>query len=243
MKKKLLLINNSSSSRPSLVLCFNDALKEMEENDRKLAASYYHGGGYWDGFYDDYDEDTMGEMMGFDGFRNGELNDAYQTRRERLLKDFGFSSVKKGKTKGTLRTITHPATSSKRGCRGGSNKKNKYGNNSNLENTDSYLFDDYKNIMFYNDYEDNGKKKTFYSLKDFDLFLESEGIHVDKATYNKLIAESVLHCSINPRDYYCNGEKNLIASSSYSFLYNRCSQLEYGDYHSSYDDEDDYLYD
>ena len=104
--------------------------------------------------------------------------------------------------------------SSKRGKRG-----SKKGKSIPLYSDDNFLYDsDEVTIYFYRDINDPDKKEIFYSLYDFNEYLDGEGIYVSEYETKEIMKRCITHCCVDP---YLRGVKNepwLISDSSYGSL-------------------------
>lgn len=153
-----------------------------------------------DSWYDDWDDygDYYGD--GYDYFFDGVGYPGYHQKKKSSI---GNVSVKKQK---------------KRGKRG-SGKKSKcvpLYNNINSEILSDNLYDnDEVTIYFYRDINDPDNKEIFYSLYDFNEFLDSEGIYVSQYETRQLLNRSISHCCI---DSSFGGEPWLLSDSSYGGL-------------------------
>lgn len=93
-----------------------------------------------------------------------------------------------------------------------SKKKNRYNRN-----------DDDKLIYYYSDIDSpSGNTKVFYSVYDFDKFLDEEGIFVSDDEIDNLLSRDVSHCCIDPKSYE-SGRLSLITDTSYGNLRWECA--------------------
>ena len=78
-------------------------------------------------------------------------------------------------------------------------------------------FDDNKKIYYYSDMNNpDDNVSTFYSVFDFDRFLDEEGISVNESDIQSLLNRSVSHCCINP---FVKDRLELMTDSSFGGLH------------------------
>lgn len=78
-------------------------------------------------------------------------------------------------------------------------------------------FDDDKKIYYYSDMNNpDDNVSTFYSVFDFDRFLDEEGISVNESDIQSLLNRSVSHCCINP---FVKDRLELMTDSSFGGLH------------------------
>ena len=78
-------------------------------------------------------------------------------------------------------------------------------------------FDDDKKIYYYSDMNNpDDNVSTFYSVFDFDRFLDEEGISVNESDIQSLLNRSVSHCCINP---FVKNRLELMTDSSFGGLH------------------------
>lgn len=142
------------------------------------------------------------------------------------LDNFGYEKSKKAwkKTRKLLENFTTKKKnkSSKRGKRG--SKKNK-----NVFDEEDMKYDvamNEKTIYFYRDYNDPDRCEVFFTLHDFDNFLEEEGINVSEEEVRNLMSREISHCCVNPDIKATHGNVELITDNSYGGLYWSCNQDE-----------------
>lgn len=162
----------------------------------------------WDDYYgDDYDYWTQGSLF------HGCCGDGDDVS--------GFSAVYgtglRGKRGKSL------SSSSKRGKRGGRGKKGRcvplYKEVRYSDDSDNLFAsnDDGKMIFYYSDMNNpDDNVSVFYSVFDFDKFLDEEGIHVDKCIVDELLSRSVSHCCVNP---LITDKLSLMCDSSFGGLH------------------------
>lgn len=87
----------------------------------------------------------------------------------------------------------------------------------------SLLADDFIMVYFYNDINDpDNSCETFYSLAEFDQFLEDNGIIVSELESSQIMNRPVSHCCINPLTEK-SGIKELISASNFGSLQWDCA--------------------
>ena len=103
---------------------------------------------------------------------------------------------------------------------GKKSKRNSSSKNARYSDKESDLFsslDDDKLIYYYSDMNNPDDNVTiFYSVFDFDKFLEEEGVYVNESDIQSLLNRSVSHCCINP---FVDGRLELMTDSSFGGLH------------------------
>lgn len=198
----MIVIKNNRPDFRSLFVSHLDSIS-------KLSSSQYS---WWDE-YDDYygdDYDYWGHGSLFHGCcGDDDIN--------------GFSNVYGTGLRSNKRGKLGSSSSSKRGKRGGRGKKGRcvplYDEDWYEHGDDDVVYpkqckevrysddsenlfasnDDGKMIYYYSDMNNpDDNVSIFYSVYDFDKFLDEEGIHVDKCIVDELLSRSISHCCINP---------------------------------------------
>lgn len=176
--------------------------KEYLDELTKPKYGYYGcGSRCFDGWYDDewdnyYDDNYEGYGSLFDGY--------YQSHHNK----------KKVNTIGNTAVVKK---SHKRGKRG--KKKTKCVPLYDYDKDAEYLYDiDNVTIYFYRDINNPDDKDIYYSLFEFNEFLESEGIYVSEYEVRKLMNRSISHCCIDPSIIGFKSEPWLVSDSSYGGL-------------------------
>ena len=158
---------------------------------------YNYYGGYYDGWYDDEWDDWYGDGCGYDAFFHGMG---------------GYSNVNQ-KKKSTIGDVFPTKNGKKRGKRG-KGKKGKC-----IPLYDNNLYDsDEVTIYYYRDINNPDEKEIFYSLYEFNEFLDSEGVYVSKYETKQLMNRSISHCCIDPSFTTLQNEPWLISDSSFGGL-------------------------
>lgn len=99
-------------------------------------------------------------------------------------------------------------------CNSSSSKNVRYSDN---EDNLFSSFDDNKKIYYYSDMNNpDDNVSTFYSVFDFDRFLDEEGISVNESDIQSLLNRSVSHCCINP---FVKDRLELMTDSSFGGLH------------------------
>ena len=99
-------------------------------------------------------------------------------------------------------------------CNSSSSKNVRYSDN---EDNLFSRFDDDKKIYYYSDMNNpDDNVSTFYSVFDFDKFLDEEGISVNESDIQSLLNRSVSHCCINP---FVKNRLELMTDSSFGGLH------------------------
>ena len=111
--------------------------------------------------------------------------------------------------------IVYPLKYNKNSKRTSSSSKNvRYSDN---EDNLFSRFDDDKKIYYYSDMNNpDDNVSTFYSVFDFDKFLDEEGISVNESDIQSLLNRSVSHCCINP---FVKNRLELMTDSSFGGLH------------------------
>ena len=83
---------------------------------------------------------------------------------------------------------------------------------------DSLYDSDEVTIYFYRDINNPDDKEIFYSLYEFNEYLDSEGIYLSTYETKQIMNRSITHCCIDPCLQGTKGEPWLISDSSYGSL-------------------------
>lgn len=77
---------------------------------------------------------------------------------------------------------------------------------------------DERRIYFYEDIEDKDSAKVFYSLFEFDSYLQAQGIHVPDEEASAIARRDESHCCISSIMQAAYGELELVSDSTYGGL-------------------------
>lgn len=174
------------------------SFKKYLEDLSKISYTYCGGYPYSD-YYDGWDEwdDYYGDGY-YGDFFNGGYSQSHQKKKSTI------DSLKRG---------------SKRGKRGNKKKGKSIPLYSDSFSSRSNLYDsDEVTIYYYRDINNPDIKEIFYSLYEFNEFLDSEGIYVSKYETKQLLSRSISHCCIDPSFIDLKGEPWLISDSSFGGL-------------------------
>ena len=229
----MLILKNS---RPDFKSLFKEHLD-------KVLSSYYSYNPYCYGYndygYNEYDDDYSELFHGCSNTLFGDdVDDVYyngyskhygvginHNKRKRGCRGSGRKKSSKNRTKciplyGNADDydddIVYPLRYNKNSkCNSSSSSKNvRYSDN---EDNLFSRFDDDKKIYYYSDMNNpDDNVSTFYSVFDFDRFLDEEGISVNESDIQSLLNRSVSHCCINP---FVKDRLELMTDSSFGGLH------------------------
>ena len=230
----MLILKNS---RPDFKSLFKEHL------DKVLSSYYsynpycygYNDYGYDDGYDDDYSElfhgcsntlfgDDVDDVY-YNGYSKHYGVGINHNKRKRGCRGGGRKKSSKNRTKciplyGNADDydddIVYPLRYNKNSkCNSSSSSKNvRYSDN---EDNLFSRFDDDKKIYYYSDMNNpDDNVSIFYSVFDFDRFLDEEGISVNESDIQSLLNRSVSHCCINP---FVKDRLELMTDSSFGGLH------------------------
>ena len=228
----MLILKNS---RPDFKSLFKEHLD-------KVLSSYYSYNPYCYGYNDygyEYDDDYSELFHGCSNTLFGDdVDDVYydgytkhfgvginHNKRKRGCRGGGRKKSSKNRTKCIplysdgneydYDDIVYPLKYNKNSkCNSSSSKNVRYSDN---EDNLFSRFDDDKKIYYYSDMNNpDDNVSTFYSVFDFDRFLDEEGISVNESDIQSLLNRSVSHCCINP---FVKDRLELMTDSSFGGLH------------------------
>lgn len=143
------------------------------------------------------------------GSRGGS-NKKLSTKRSKYLSVFGHGANDDDND------VVYPLKGVKKSkCKSSSSKHVRYSDN--IDNLFSKSDDD-KMIYYYSDMNNpDDNVSIFYSVFDFDKFLDEEGIYVNESDIQSLLSRSISHCCINPS--VCGSRLELMTDSSFGGLH------------------------
>lgn len=228
----MLILKNS---RPDFKSLFKEYLNKVLSSYNPYCYGYgYHDYGY---DYNNYDDDYSDLFHGCDNTLFGDdVDDVYyngyskhygvginHNKRKR-----GCRGGRKNSSKNRSKCIplyshddydddiVYPLKYNKNSkCTSSSSSKNvRYSDN---EDNLFSRFDDDKKIYYYSDMNNpDDNVSIFYSVFDFDRFLDEEGISVNESDIQSLLNRSVSHCCINP---FVKDRLELMTDSSFGGLH------------------------
>ena len=168
--------------------------KYLEDLSKPIYNQHCGYSGWYNDEWDEWD-DYYGDGCGYDYFFNGVGYSGSSQKKKSTIGDVAI--FKKGKKRG---------------------KRGKKGKCIPLISSD-YLYDtDEVTIYFYRDINNPDNKEIFYSLYEFNEFLDSEGIYISNYETKQLLNRSISHCCIDPSFKSLKGEPWLMSDSSYGGL-------------------------
>ena len=226
----MLILKND---RPNFKEIFSSYLKEYEEEMKKSYSSrrYSRYDDYED-FYDAYDDyggysgyyDGVGidDYDDFNYSRSMELLDSYQRKYSVTSPNYYDNDMngRKGKRKRLRGKNKRKNLELFPRHMDGIGKKRYSDNKANM-----FSSHDDTMIFWYDDVDNPDNNLTFYSIFDFDKFLEENGINVSSEEINNLMSRGLSHCCLNPSKCR-DGILEIMSDSSYGGLRWACAESD-----------------